>query len=101
MTMMDKNEQAIFLRTLSEWTREQIAAAVEPLQRRIEQLERCGKQYVGSYQRSIDFYTRGMVVTYQGQEWTCVMDVTRPGEIPGKSVCWQLSHKLLSKRDAA
>jgi hypothetical protein len=68
-----------------------INARIETLAERIEALEMHGIRYVGVYQRAAD-YKRGDVVTYDGAMWVAIMDAP-PNEIPGHSVCWQLSVK--------
>src|SRR5262245_23821626 len=89
--MMTAEDQRVFLQTLGQWVLEQIAQATAPLQERIAALESTGIKYVGTYQRAQN-YSRGDVCTYEGSMWVCTCP-TPPMEVPGKSVCWQLSVK--------
>jgi hypothetical protein len=68
-----------------------VEAQVRPLRERIAALEATGIKYCGTYQRSCE-YQRGDVVTASGSMWVATCD-TPPQEVPGKSVCWQLSVK--------
>ena len=71
--------------------------AVEPLKERIAELEMTGIKFVGTYQRAAQ-YVRGDVVNHDGAMWVCTCD-TPPQEVPGKSVCWQLSVKSSNGKD--
>ena len=80
-----------------------VGAQVKPLQEeiaklkaRIEELEMTEIKFVGTYQRP-QSYRRGDVCNYEGGMWVAVCD-TPPMEVPGKSVCWQLSVKSYSGR---
>jgi len=89
--MMTAEDQRVFLQTLGQWVLEQIAQATAPLQERIAQLEASGIRYCGTYQRPV-VYKPGDVVTHDGSMWVATCP-TPPMEVPGKSVCWQLSVK--------
>lgn len=71
-----------------------VEAQVKPLRKRIEELEASGIKYVGTYQRAAE-YRRGDVTNYDGAMWVATCAVP-PQEVPGKSVCWQLSVKSYS-----
>lgn len=68
-----------------------LAQRIADLETRIAELEMTGIKFVGTYQRAVQ-YRRGDVCNHDGGMWvaTCA---TPPQEIPGKSVCWQLSVK--------
>jgi hypothetical protein len=68
-----------------------IASQLKPLRDRIAELEASGIRYCGVYQRAAD-YKRGDVCTHDGSMWVSTCP-TPPHEVPGKSVCWQLSVK--------
>lgn len=88
---MNENDQKNLLSSIGKFVRDEIGKAVEPLKARIAELESKGIAYVGTYQRAAE-YRRGDVVSFDGAMWvaTCA---TPPHEVPGKSVCWQLSVK--------
>ena len=75
-----------------------VSAQVKPLREeiaqlkeRIAELEATGIKFVGTYQRAAE-YKRGDVVNHEGGMWVAVCD-TPTMEVPGHSVCWQLSVK--------
>ena len=75
-----------------------IGAQVKPLhveiaqlKERIAELEMTGIKFVGIYQRAAE-YRRGDVYNFEGAMWVATCE-TPPQEVPGKSVCWQLSVK--------
>lgn len=88
---MNADDQKTLLNSIGQFVREEIRKAVEPLKARIAELESHGIKFVGVYQRASE-YRRGDVVSFDGAMWvaTCA---TPPQEVPGKSVCWQLSVK--------
>jgi hypothetical protein len=55
-----------------------------------------GIKFVGTYQRASE-YKRGDVTNHEGAMWVATCE-TPPQEVPGKSVCWQLSVKSYSGR---
>ncbi|MGB8075436.1 MAG: hypothetical protein WCF55_21740, partial [Pseudolabrys sp.] len=67
----------------------------QTLKARIAELEASGIKYVGTYQRAAE-YRRGDV-NHEGGMWVATCAVP-PHEVPGKSVCWQLSDKSYSER---
>ena len=87
-------DQKLMLRNIGKFVREEIRKAVEPLQARIEELEATGIKFVGTYQRAAE-YRRGDVCNFEGGMWVATCE-TPPQEVPGKSVCWQLSVKSYS-----
>ncbi|MGB7938288.1 MAG: hypothetical protein WCF72_06670, partial [Pseudolabrys sp.] len=68
----------------------------QALKARIAELEASGIKYVGTYQRAAQ-YRRGDVTNHEGGMWVATCAVP-PHEVPGKSVCWQLSVKSYSGR---
>lgn len=76
-----------FLPTIGRYVESQL----KPLRQRIAELEASGIKYVGIYQRASE-YRRGDVTTFDGAMWVATCAVP-PQEVPGKSVCWQLSVK--------
>lgn len=80
-----KDQQKALLATCGRYIRKQI----EPLQKRISELEEKGIAYQGVFQRSAD-YKRGDVVTHAGSAWHAVK--TTRAE-PGVSQDWQLMVK--------
>ena len=88
---MNTEDQKNLLNSIGKFVRDEINKAVAPLHKRIFELENKGIQYVGTFQRAAE-YRRGDVVTYDGCMWVAVC-ATPPQEVPGKSVCWQLSVK--------
>ncbi|MGA7211572.1 MAG: hypothetical protein WBX78_22185, partial [Pseudolabrys sp.] len=68
----------------------------QTLKARIAELEASGIKYVGTYQRAAE-YRRGDVTNHEGGMWVATCAVP-PHEVPGKSVCWQLSAKSYSGR---
>ena len=92
-----KDETKLLLQTVGRF----VGAQVKPLQEeiaqlkaRIAELEATGIKFVGSYQRAAE-YRRGDVTNYDGAMWVATCAVP-PQEVPGKSVCWQLSVKSYS-----
>jgi hypothetical protein len=97
MSDFDIEQQRVFLKTIGRFVSDQIRKAVEPLKERIAELEMTGIKFVGTYQRAAQ-YVRGDVVNHDGGMWVCTCD-TPPQEVPGKSVCWQLSVKSSNGKD--
>lgn len=95
---MDIEDQKLLLKNVGKFVADQMRPLKEEiatLKAQVAALEEHGIKFVGSYQRP-QTYTRGDCVTHDGGMWvaTCA---TPPQEVPGKSVCWQLSVK--SPRD--
>jgi hypothetical protein len=76
-----------------------VEAQLKPLRERIAALETKGIKFCGTYQRAAE-YRRGDVTNYEGAMWVATCD-TPPQEVPGKSVCWQLSVKSMNGKDHA
>src|SRR5262245_18132897 len=102
---MQTDERTLFLQTVGKFIAQHVADKTRPLEsriavleQRIAALEASGIKYLGTYQRAAE-YRRGDVVTHEGGMWvaTCAVPTM---EVPGKSVCWQLSVKSRAK-DAA
>ena len=91
----DIEQQKLFLKTVGRFVRDEVQKAVEPLKERIAELEMTGIKFVGTYERAAQ-YCRGDVVNFDGAMWVCTCE-TPPHEVPGKSVCWQLSVKSPSR----
>ncbi|TCJ39208.1 hypothetical protein [Parafrankia sp. BMG5.11] len=76
-----------------------VSAQVEPLQARLDQLERhisevekSGARFRGVYQRA-STYRRGEQATHKGSLWTALQDAPE-GILPGESPThWQLAAK--------
>jgi hypothetical protein len=102
---MRTSEKTLFMQTVGKFVVDRISTAFGPMKtdvaelknqvaqltERVEALEASGIQYVGVYQRACQ-YRRGDVCTYEGAMWVAIMEAP-PNEIPGHSVCWQLSVK--------
>jgi hypothetical protein len=102
---MRTSEKTLFMQTVGKFVVQKIAAMFGPIEsdvgelknkvaqlaERVTALEASGVRYVGVYQRAAD-YKRGDVCTHEGAMWVAIMDAP-PNEIPGHSVCWQLSVK--------
>jgi hypothetical protein len=80
-----------------------IKIAIEPLlmkivalEKRLEQIEERGLEYVGTFQRAVS-YRRGSVCTHEGSMWVALQD-TAPNQNPGENPVWQLCVK--AGRDA-
>ena len=99
MNDFDIEQQKLMLRNVGKFVRDEIRKAVEPLKERIAELEMTGIKFVGTYQRAAQ-YRRGDVCNHDGAMWVCTCD-TPPMEVPGKSVCWQLSVKSSNGKDHA
>jgi hypothetical protein len=97
---MDVEYQKLFLTQIGRYVEAQVKPLREriaELETRIAELEMTGIKFVGSYQRAA-VYKRGDVCNYDGAMWVCTCD-TPPMEVPGKSVCWQLSVKSMNGKD--
>jgi hypothetical protein len=95
---MTKDEQIEFIKTMGQFTIDQIKLATAPLRQRIEQLEATvasleakGIAYHGVYQRAIE-YRKGAMVTHDGSLFAAV-DNVGPNEPPGATPKWQLAAK--------
>lgn len=97
MSDFDIEQQKLFLKTVGRYVEDRIKLATAPLLKRIEELEASGIKYVGTYQRAAE-YRRGDVTNHEGGMWVALSAVP-PQEVPGKSVCWQLSVKSSNGRD--
>jgi hypothetical protein len=73
--------------------REHVERELEPLRKRIAELEaRPAMPYKGVHQRA-QKYSRGSVVTFRDSLWIALND-TSESEIPDSSTNWQLMLKL-------
>lgn len=77
--------------------RAEIAAAIEPLQARLAEVETRGIEFCGTWQRALD-YRRGSMVVHGGSLWAAVRAVSAGQAQPGNSDAWQLCAK--AGRDA-
>ena len=73
-------------RTTRDFVNEKIAAAVQPLERRIVDLE--ARTYQGTWQAQTS-YRAGALVTHDGSLWVARSDSA--GVRPGSTHCWQLA----------
>jgi hypothetical protein len=72
------------------FARELARQEIAPLLRRIEELEKRGIEYCGTYQRA-QSYRRGSLITHDGSVWACIEDAAvneSPGSHPSK---WQMA----------
>jgi hypothetical protein len=68
-----------------------LRAQIAELERRLALAETRGLEYLGVYQRAID-YRRGSVCTHNGSLWIAIENVR--GETPGEGAnSWQLAVK--------
>jgi hypothetical protein len=89
---MTPEDQAVLLKALSLFIREEILKAFEPLRSRIDALESKGIEYVGTFQRAIG-YRRGQCTTFDGSMYVCIADVAPGGDQPNSGKSWQLCVK--------
>jgi len=101
--MTDKSDPD-FLKLVGQFVEMRVQLAVKAavqriaaLETRSAELEEGGVRYCGVHQRALA-YKRGSMVTSGGGVFIAVTDVP-PGELPAKSVNWQLAVK--PGRDAA
>jgi hypothetical protein len=92
-----RDEAKLLLQTIGRYVNAQVRPLkdeIAQLKARIAELEATGIKFVGSYQRAAE-YRRGDVTNHEGAMWvaTCAVPVQ---EVPGKSVCWQLTVKSYS-----
>jgi hypothetical protein len=93
-------EFKVFLQAIGRFVTDQVKPLQEEiagLKSRIAELEATGIKYVGTYQRAAT-YKRGDVCNHDGGMWVATCE-TPPQEVPGKSVCWQLSVKSYNGKD--
>ena len=91
---MDIEDQKNLLQSIGKFVRdtvEPLRLHIVELEARIVELEMTGIKFVGTYQRAAE-YRRGDVCNHDGGMWVATCD-TPPMEVPGHSVCWQLSVK--------
>jgi hypothetical protein len=92
--MMSANEQRKFIEDIGNFIMDQVRpvqARIKQLEAQVAELQAGGIRYCGVHQRAND-YRRGSVVTAEGALWIATVDIP-PGELPGKSLGWQLSVK--------
>lgn len=94
-----KGEATVLLKAIGKFVASQtnpLKDEIAKLKARVNELEMTGIKFVGTYQRAAS-YSRGDVCNFDGGMWVATCE-TPPMEVPGKSVCWQLSVK--SERNA-
>jgi hypothetical protein len=96
-------DQATLLSAIGIFVKQSIAAAVEPhdkriaeLEARIVQLEAKGIEFWGVYQRGAS-YRRHSIVVQSNTMWIAVSDV-EPNQIPGMHEAWVLCDKREEER---
>lgn len=88
MSVLDKDE---FVRGIALFVDDEIRRRMEPLMKRIEELEALPKlKYVGTWSDGKN-YDEGNFVTHQGSLWHC--DAKSGGRMPGTSDDWTLCVK--------
>lgn len=87
---MRADAQKKLLAACGRYVRSQIKTRVEPLEKRLAEVERYGIKFCGVHQRAME-YSRGAVVTHEGCAWVAVVDKT--GALPGVGADWQLMVK--------
>jgi len=86
---LDDKAVAALTGALAPVIKDYIKAQVDPLERRLGDIEASGIKYCGVWQRA-NLYRKGSVVTEQGGAWVALGDSegVRPGE--GGTDAWQL-----------
>jgi hypothetical protein len=88
---MTPEDQKSLLASIGSYVRSEIAKAIEPLLKRIAELESRGVEYKGTFQRG-NTYKRGDLCTYDGSLWCAVSD-TKALDMPGECPAWVLAVK--------
>jgi hypothetical protein len=89
--MTEADNTAAFLKAINIFVREEILKAFTPLRERLDELEKRGVDYKGTFQRACS-YRRGDIVTHDGSMFVAIGDVA-PNEAPGNGGNWQLAVK--------
>jgi len=96
---MNSKDISALMKGIAPAVREYVVSAIEPLAKRIVELERQvdslesgGLKFVGVYQRALR-YPKGSAATLDGALWVSLRDA-QEGEQPGRApMVWQLAVK--------